>query len=88
MTAPDLPKSCMRTGVILGLVAVLLVMFPVLNRNFGTDVVVEGAPVAMIFTTLYVFIAAACLLFSAALVGASLIMRHAESLVSRTGPIR
>lgn len=88
MTASNLPRMCMRTGVTLGLFAVLLPIFPILNRNFGTDVVVEGAPFAMIFTTLYVFIAAACLLFSAALVGASLVMRHAESLALRANSIR
>ncbi|WP_299169845.1 hypothetical protein [uncultured Arthrobacter sp.] len=73
----------MRTGIILGVIAVLLVVFPVLNRNFGTHVIVEGAPIAMVFTTLYAFTAAACLLFSAALVSASLIMRHAESLAHK-----
>ena len=88
MTAPNLPKMCMRAGMILGLFAVLLPVFPILNRNFGTEFVVEGAPIAMIFTTLYVFLAAACLLFSAVLIGASLIMRHAESLVSRDNSIR
>ncbi len=88
MNATLLPKTCLRTGLILGLIAVLLVIFPVLNRNFGTEVVVEGAPIAMIFTSVYVFIAAACLLFSAALVSAFLIMRHAESLTHRADSIR
>ncbi|WP_157940140.1 hypothetical protein [Arthrobacter ruber] len=78
----------MRAGMILGIFAVLLPVLPILNRNFGTEFVVEGAPIAMIFTTLYVFLAAACLLFSAVLIGASLIMRHAESLVSRDNSIR
>lgn len=71
----------MQAGVILGATAVLLIAFgPQIMGNFGTPTVIEGAPVAMAVSTTYLLVTATFVPFSAALVAASLIMRHAESL--------
>jgi hypothetical protein len=83
--ASKLSTMTMRAGVGLGVAAVLLV---ILNRlvigNFGTDTFVEDAPVAMVVTAIYLLAIAACVIFSAVLVAASLIMRHAEALKSHS----
>jgi hypothetical protein len=52
--------------------------------NFGTTTFAEGAPVATVVTAIYLLLTAASVLFSAVLVAASLIMRHAESLKSHS----
>jgi hypothetical protein len=79
--ASRLSKSTMRVGMVLGVIAVLLLAFsPQIMGNFGTTRVIEGAPVAMAVSTTYLLVTATFLPFSAALVAASLIMRHAESL--------
>lgn len=71
----------MRTGVGLGVIAALLVVLsPLIIGNFGTTTFAEGSPLAMVVTAIYLLVTAACVVFSAVLVAASLIMRHAESL--------
>ena len=84
MEASRLSTMTMRAGVGLGVIAVLLIL---LNRviigNFGTTRFVEDAPMAMVVTAIYLLATAACVIFSAVLVAASLIMRHAELLKSR-----
>ena len=81
MEASRLSKTTMRTGRTLGATAVLLIAFgPQIMGNFGTPAVIEVAPVAMAVSTTYLLVTDTFLPFSAALVAASLIMRHAESL--------
>jgi len=84
MEASRLSTMTMRAGVGLGVIAVLLIL---LNRliigNFGTARFVEDAPMAMVVTAIYLLATAASVIFSAVLVAASLIMRHAELLKSR-----
>ncbi|MDQ0755932.1 hypothetical protein QFZ61_001919 [Arthrobacter sp. B3I4] len=71
----------MRTGAGLAVVAVLLVlMSPLIISNFGTATFVGAAPVAILVTTFYLLAPAVCIIFSAVLIAASLIMRHAEAL--------
>lgn len=71
----------MRTGVGLAVIAALLiVMTPIIVGNFGTTTFVGDAPVAILVTTIYLLAPVVCVLFSAVLVAASLIMRHAEAL--------
>ena len=75
----------MRAGVGLAVIAVLLVvMSPVVIGNFGTSTFVGNAPVAIFVTTIYLFAPVVCVLFSAVLVAASLVMRHAEALKSES----
>ena len=84
MEASKLSTMTLRAGIGLGVIAVLLVVLaPLIIDNFGTTFV-EDAPVAMVVTAIYLLITASCVLFSAVLVAASLIMRHAESLKSRS----
>ena len=74
----------LRWGIILGVAGVLmLVLSPVIIGNFGTFYPTAGAPVAMAVTTLYSVATIALLPFSASLVAASLVMRHAEALAAR-----
>lgn len=71
----------MRTGSGLAVIAVLLVAVgPFIIANFGTVTLQGAAPVAILVTTFYMLTPAVCIIFSAALIAASLIMRHAESL--------
>ncbi|MCG2622998.1 hypothetical protein LVY72_13935 [Arthrobacter sp. I2-34] len=75
----------MRAGAGLGAAAVLLVLLnPLIIGTFGTTTFVEHAPVAMVVTAVYLLATAACVIFSAVLVAASLIMRHAELLKSES----
>lgn len=79
--ASNLSETTMWTGLILGATAVLLIAFsPQIMGSFGTTRVIEDAPVAMAVSTIYLLVTVTFLPFSAALVAASLIMRHAESL--------
>jgi hypothetical protein len=81
--ASKLSTMTMRAGVGLGAAAVLLILLTrLIIGNFGTTTFVEDAPVAMVVTALYLLATAACVIFSAVLVAASLIMRHAELLKS------
>lgn len=85
MEASKLSTMTMRTGIGLGVIAALLIVLtPLMLANFGTTTFVEGAPLAMVVTAIYLLVTAACVLFAAVLVAASLIMRHAESLKSHT----
>jgi hypothetical protein len=61
-----------------------MVLTPLMMANFGTTTFAEGAPVATVVTAIYLLLTAASVLFSAVLVAASLIMRHAESLKSHS----
>ena len=84
MESSTMPKITMRVGIALGAIAVLLIaMGPQILGNFGTTTVVHGAPVAMTLTTTYLLLTLTSLPFSAALIAASLVMRHAESLAPR-----
>jgi Na+-driven multidrug efflux pump len=81
MGASRILKTTMRVGVMLGVIAVLLIaLSPLILGNFGTTTVVADAPVAMAVSTVYLLVTATFLPFSAALISASLVMRHAESL--------
>jgi hypothetical protein len=81
MQVSKMSKTTMWVGVVLGTIAVLLIAFsPLVLGNFGTTTVMEGAPVAMAVSTVYLLVTATFLPFSAALISASLVMRHAESL--------
>ncbi|MBJ2119472.1 hypothetical protein I6N91_00590 [Arthrobacter sp. MSA 4-2] len=84
MTEVKMRKTVLRWGIILGVAGVLMLVFsPVIIGNFGTFYPGAGAPVAMAVTTLYSVATIALLPFSASLVAASLVMRHAESLAAR-----
>ena len=84
MTEVKMRRTVLRWGIVLGVVGVLMLVFsPVVIGNFGTIFPVAGAPVAMAVTTLYSVATTALLPFSASLVAASLVMRHAESLAAR-----
>ncbi|WP_199276422.1 hypothetical protein [Arthrobacter sp. CAN_A2] len=73
----------MRWGIILGVVAVaLLVLSPVIVANVGTTTLEGASPVSTAATVLVSIIPSVLLPFSAALVGAALVMRHAEALAS------
>ncbi len=77
-------EVALRWGIILGVAGVLMLIFsPAIITNFGTSYPAAGAPVAMIVTTLSTVATIAFLPFSASLVAASLVMRHAESLAAR-----
>jgi hypothetical protein len=83
--ASKLPTMTMRAGIGLGAIATLLIVLnPLIIGNFGTTTFDEGAPVATVVTAIYLLLTGACVVFSAALVAASLIMRHAESLKSNS----
>ncbi|TDK26645.1 hypothetical protein E2F48_05515 [Arthrobacter crusticola] len=84
MTDGKMHKTVLRWGILLGVAGVLMLVFsPVIIGNFGTFYPAAGAPVAMAVTTLYSAASIAFLPFSASLVAASLVMRHAESLAAR-----
>ncbi len=84
MTEVKMHDVVLRWGIILGVAGVLMMVFsPVILGNFGTFHPVEEAPVATAVTTLYTVASIAFLPFSASLVAASLVMRHAESLAAR-----
>jgi hypothetical protein len=84
MTDVKMHEVVLRWGIILGVASVLMVVLsPVIIGNFGTFHPVEAAPVATAVTTLYTVATIAFLPFSASLVAASLVMRHAEALAER-----
>ena len=78
--------TTMRFGVVLGIVgAALTILGPFIIRNFGmgdpwasTAQLWGIAPVGMAVTTVYSLLVQLCVPFSAALVGAALVMRHNE----------
>ena len=73
----------LRWGIILGAVAVMvLLVSPVIIANVGTMVVEGASAVSTTVTVLVSMLPTVLLPFSAALVGAALVMRHAEALAS------
>jgi hypothetical protein len=81
-----LPTKTMRTGIGLAVIAALLVMMsPLIIGNLGTSTFAVDAPVAILVTVIWLLAPVVCVLFSAVLVAASLIMRHAEAL--KTGSL-
>lgn len=84
MPERSLSSTTMRFGVILGITAVALVILgPFINGNFGvgdswasTPQPWVTAPVGATVSTAYSLLVQLCVPFSAALVGASLVMRH------------
>ena len=86
MSVRSLSSTTMRFGVILGITAVALVILgPFIIGNFGvgdswaaTPQPWVTAPVGAAVSTVYSLLVQLCVPFSAALVGASLVMRHNE----------
>ena len=86
MSERSLSSTTMRFGAILGITAVALVILgPFINGNFGvgdswasTPQPWVTAPVGAAVSTVYSLLVQLCVPFSAALVGASLVMRHNE----------
>lgn len=94
MSQRSLSNSTLRFGIILGIAAAaLIVLGPFINGNFGVGGLpastreLGGASVGVAVTSLYSILTGLCLPFSAALVGASLVMRHNDRLAAdeRTG---
>lgn len=86
MEASSMSRKTMQVGVALGVIAVLLVAFtrPIIG-NFGTTSLVDGTLLGAAVTILHGSLITASLVFSAALVAASLVMRHTESLMRHGG---
>ena len=81
MEAPKLSRITMHAGVAMAVAAaLLLLMSPFIINNFGTVILVGDAPVAVLVTMSCLLAPVVCIVFSAVLVAASLIMRHAEAL--------
>lgn len=86
MSERSLSSTVMRVGVVLGITgAALIVLGPIIIGNFGVGGVSASttqlwvvAPVGMTVSTVYSLLVQFCVPFSAALVGASLVMRHNE----------
>ncbi|WP_434993573.1 hypothetical protein [Arthrobacter sp. Ld5] len=76
-------EVALRWGIVLGAAAVaILLLSPLIIANVGT-MTVEGESAGSTLVTVLVSIVPSVLLpFSAALVGAALVMRHAEALAS------
>ena len=89
MSGATLAKSTMKFGVRFGIAAVvLLVLGPIINANFGIGdslnfaplpAVWEAAPVAVMVSLTYLVLLVACVLLSAILITASLVIRHSEA---------
>lgn len=80
MRASEISRMTMRVGIVLGSIGILLIALgPLIIGNFGTTVFMQDAPAAMTVMTVYLIATASYLPFSAALVGASLIMRHSDA---------
>lgn len=89
MEAARMSKTTMRVGIALGVIAVLMIAFgPLILGNFGTTLVVGSSPLSLAVSVIYFLVIVSSLLFSAALVAASLVMRHAESLHAPNTPER
>ncbi|VDR32255.1 Uncharacterised protein [Arthrobacter agilis] len=79
----------MKFGAGLGVAAiVLIVLGPFINRNFGLGdslsfmplfAAWESEPVAVLVSLIYVTLLVPCVLLSATLITASLVIRHAEA---------
>ena len=85
MSERSLAVTTMRFGVVLGVLGVaLIVLGPWVIGNFGVgDSWISAellgiAPVGVAVTTVYSVLTQFCVPFSAALVGAALVMRHNE----------
>jgi hypothetical protein len=89
MSGATLAKSAMKFGVRFGIAAVvLLILGPIINTNFGIGdsldfaplpAVWEAAPVAVMVTLTYLVLLVPCVLLSATLITASLVIRHTEA---------
>ncbi|WP_104117149.1 hypothetical protein [Arthrobacter sp. B1805] len=78
--AVSLRRRTFRWGVGLGVAAVVLMMaWPLILANVGSSDPAQSAPVATMVTTGYSALMTALPLFSAVLIGAALVMRHAEA---------
>lgn len=81
MEAATMSRKTMWAGIVLGVIAVLMIAFSrLIIGNFGTTIVVGSSSLAVAVSMIYLLVIVSSLLFSAALVAASLVMRHAESL--------
>ncbi|MDK1327926.1 hypothetical protein [Arthrobacter sp. zg-Y1143] len=87
MSGTALARSTMRFGTRFGIAAVVLIVLgPFINRNFGVGdaanlllpSIVESAPAAVLVSLMYLVLLGLCVLFGAALITASLVIRHAE----------
>lgn len=88
MAVEGIRRATLRWGIVLGVVAVLL---PLLSRpiivNFGTETFASGSTSAALLLTLLLTALPTILgMFSAALVGAALVMRHAELVAPAVAP--
>lgn len=88
MTAEGVRRATLRWGIVLGVVTVLapLLIQPVI-ANFGTQSLAGGTNAGpLLFTLLLTTLPSVLGLFSAALVAASLVMRHAQLLAPAVAP--
>ena len=88
MSGTALARSTMRFGTGFGIAAVVLIVVgPFVNRNFGVGDAAnlllpsfaESAPAAVLVSLTYLVSLGLCVLFGAALITASLVIRHAET---------
>jgi SNF family Na+-dependent transporter len=89
MSTAMLARTTMRFGTRLGITAlVLIVLGPIINRNVGVGdslsfmplpAVWESAPVAVLVSLTYLMLLVLCVVLSAILITASLVVRHAEA---------
>ncbi|RJT79162.1 hypothetical protein D6T63_11115 [Arthrobacter cheniae] len=89
MSGATLAKSTMKFGARLGIAAiVLIVLGPLINRNFGVgdslglmplSAAWESAPVAVLVSLTYLILLVPCVVLSATLITTSLVIRHAEA---------
>lgn len=83
MDAVRLRGRTLRWGILLGVLAIVLVAAgPIIITNLGSTGQVEDASAAMAVTVGYSVLTLVVPLLSAVLIGAALVMRHAEALVS------
>lgn len=83
MDAVGLRGRTLRWGILLGVLAIVLVVAgPLIIANIGSAGQVEDAPAALAVTMGYSVLTLVVPLLSAVLIGAALVMRHAEALVS------
>lgn len=89
MSGIALARSTMRFGTRLGVAAVVLIALgPFINRNFGLGdnlsflllpEVWESAPAALLVSLTYLLLLVPCVLLSALLITASLVIRSADA---------
>lgn len=93
MSGPAMARSTMRFGTGFGIVAaVLIVLGPFINRNFGvgdvlsllTPMVWDSAPAAVLVSLIYLVLLVPAMMLSALLITTSLVIRHAEAADAAT----